>query len=86
MKTLDGYDGQLEAELRCYKAGEPWRELQKLDVSGPASEADKEIAEAQKVNSEKDKSEPNDEAKPEADAPTPPPATVDDTPARSIDF
>lgn len=85
MKTLDAYDGQLEAELRCYKAGEAWRELQKLDVSGPASEADKEIAEAQKLNSEK-QSDKKDENKPEAGSPAPPPATVDDTPARSIDF
>ncbi len=82
MKTLDAYDGQLEAELRCYKSGEPWRELQKLEVSGPASEADKEIAEAQK----KSKSDKEDEAESPADTPTPPPATVDDTPARSIDF
>ncbi len=80
LKTLDDYDGQLEAELQCYKSGEPWRELQKLDVAGPASEADKEIAEAEKSGGEEATT-----TEPKADTPTPP-ASVDDTPARSIDF
>lgn len=80
LKTLGDYDGQLEAELQCYKSGQPWRELQKLEVSGPANEADKEIAEAEKNGGKTGESKP--QAK--ADAPTPP--VVDDTPARSIDF
>jgi tetratricopeptide (TPR) repeat protein len=81
LKTIGDYDGQLEAELQCYKSGQPWRELQKLEVSGPASEADKEIAEAEKNGGAK-----AGEAKPQAKADAPTPPAVDDTPARSIDF
>lgn len=81
LKTIGDYDGQLEAELQCYKAGEPWRELQKLEVSGPASEADKEIAEAEKNGGAK-----AGDSKPQAKADAPTPPAVDDTPARSIDF
>lgn len=77
LNTLDSYDGQLQAELSCYKSGEPWRELQKLDVSGPASEAAKEIAEAEKKDDGKQETTPETPA---------PPAAIDDTPARSIDF
>lgn len=77
MKSLDDFDGQLEAELRSYRAREPWRELQRLGVSGPASEATTKMAEAEAASKPQDPPQP---------ASKPDPAVVDETPARSIDF
>lgn len=76
--TLDGYDGQLEAELNCYRLGEAWRELQKLGVAGPATEAATQLAEAEEGAS--DDETPDDETRP------PQPSIVDEAPARSLDF
>ncbi|TWT99960.1 TPR repeat-containing protein YrrB [Botrimarina colliarenosi] len=78
LDTLGGYDGQLEAELRCYQSHEPWRELQKQGVSGPASKAAAEIADGEKKGDKKDA------ATVEPEAPVAP--VVNETPARSIDF
>lgn len=70
------YDGQLEAELNAYKAEQPWRELQRLEIAGPANEtADKLSALNDPAESVK---EPEEEPKAEAPAET--------SPSRSIDF
>ena len=71
---LEGYDGQLEAELNSYRAGQPWRELQQLGVSGRADEAADELAEEGVVAPEET---PAEEL----------PAEAEDEPAvRSFDF
>ncbi|MEO0532036.1 MAG: tetratricopeptide repeat protein [Planctomycetota bacterium] len=78
--TLDGYDGQLEAELNCYRSGEPWRELQKLGVAGPATEAATQLAEAEEEDAAADEEAVEEE-------PTQPqPGIADEAPARSLDF
>ncbi|MEN0109596.1 MAG: tetratricopeptide repeat protein [Planctomycetota bacterium] len=75
--TLAAYDGQLEAELKSYRDGQPWRELQGAGVSGPADEATEQLE-----SPSDDRQEPaTDEPGAEAEAPAEDPA-----PARSFDF
>ena len=53
--SLDGYDGQLEAELDSYRAEQPWRELQQGDAG--ELEENAETAEDGKVDSVTDEAQ-----------------------------
>ncbi len=76
LNAEEQYDGQLDAELAAYKQEQPWRELQLLEISGPAEAvADKLVS----LN------EPAAEGEAEGEKPQAP-APVDETPIRSIDF
>lgn len=80
--TLEGYDGQLEAELASYRAGQPWRELQQLGIAGRADETADELAEEgvpTDSSEEPTEDEPPSEAEPIESEP-------EEEPARSFDF
>lgn len=79
--TLDGYDGQLEAELSSYKSDQPWRELQKLSVAGPADETADQLEDLDSLSID----QPED---PIIDAPpkVKPPVELEESPPRSFDF
>lgn len=79
--TLDAYDGQLQAELNSYKSGQPWRELQKLSVAGPADETADQLQDLDSLLLDT----PED---PILDAPPKIPSQqeIEEAPPRSFDF
>lgn len=79
--SLAGYDGQLQAELNCYKSGQPWRELQKLSVAGPADETADQLQDLDSLEID----QPED---PIIDAPpaVKPLQEIEEAPPRSFDF
>lgn len=78
---LEGYDGQLQAELNSYKSGQPWRELQKLSVAGPADETADQLQDLDSLEID----QPED---PTIDAPpaVKPLQEIEEAPPRSFDF
>lgn len=78
---LEGYDGQLQAELNSYKSGQPWRELQKLSVAGPADETADQLQDLDALTID----QPED---PIIDAPpaVKPLQELEEAPPRSFDF
>lgn len=75
--TAEQYDGQLDAELNSYRAGQPWRELQRFSISGPADETEGKLSDLEAGEA----AQPTEDAAPEEE-----PETIDENPARSFDF
>lgn len=69
------YDGQLEAELNSYRDKQPWRELQQMEIAGPADETAEQLKGLKKSG---EQTEAEESEKPQV--------PLDETPARSIDF
>ncbi|QDT67396.1 tetratricopeptide repeat protein [Planctomycetes bacterium MalM25] len=76
--TAEQYDGQLDAELNSYRSGQPWRELQRFSIAGPADQTADDLAD---LEADDIADIPAEEA-----APAEEPETEEENPARSFDF